>query len=427
MLKRLLLIGIYTILCLCCSVAFARDIRVGLVEKQATVELSCDDEFVVQDGDKESILPRGKYFVHIKDGKLFFDDKLAFNSGIAIRRTEGKQLPLVNQRAYKGSLQVLTRHERLTVVNRVELEAYLASVLPAKTMVVWPDEAVKAQAVAARTYAMYMAEQNSAKDFDLNANDVELTYHGTGKNIERPSITRLIMATAGQHLVDSAGQLIKAVSTSSSGGRTESAINLWGQNLNYLQSVDDYDSDSPDGKWEYKATPAFVETLLAQRGYVTGKLNSVRLSPLDEKGIDRSPTGRVRYLIFAGEAGVARVSGQELAEILGLSSLLFDIETGTPPPETLKVPIENYYGMEIGSKDIDIKLQEESKPVWKNLLRSYHMLSGGREEKIIFRGSGRGSGVGLSAWGARGMANASDKNTYLTILQHYYIETHLVK
>ena len=67
------------------------------------------------------------------------------------------------------------------------------------------------------------------------------------------------------------------------------------------------------------------------------------------------------------------------------------------------MPIEDHYGMEIGSKDIGIKVNESKKPVWKNLVRSYHLLGGGKEEKIIFRGKGKGSGLGLSAWGARGM------------------------
>ena len=67
------------------------------------------------------------------------------------------------------------------------------------------------------------------------------------------------------------------------------------------------------------------------------------------------------------------------------------------------------------------------KPVWKNLVRSYHLLGGGKEEKIIFRGKGKGSGLGLSAWGARGMANADTKATYKTILAHYYPGTQLVR
>ena len=80
----------------------------------------------------------------------------------------------------------------------------------------------------------------------------------------------------------------------------------------------------------------------------------------------------------------------------------------------------------MGSKDIDIKVKEDERPVWNRLLRSYHMLSGGKEEKIIFHGRGRGTGLGLSAWGARGMVVANEKTTYRQILEHYYPETRLV-
>ena len=82
---------------------------------------------------------------------------------------------------------------------------------------------------------------------------------------------------------------------------------------------------------------------------------------------------------------------------------------------------------EIGSKDIDIKVKEDGKPVWKNLVRSYHMLGGGKDEKIIFHGKGKGDGLGLSAWGARGMANSNAKLTYKDILRHYYPQTSLVQ
>ena len=168
-----------------------------------------------------------------------------------------------------------------------------------------------------------------------------------------------------------------------------------------------------------------MEGQLAQRGYTVGKLNSVRLSPLDTPDEDRTATGRVRYLILSGSAGTVKISGAELAEIIGLKSTLFDLETGTPPPETLKVPIEDRYGFEVGSKDIDIKVKEDERPVWNRLLRSYHMLSGGKEEKIIFHGKGRGTGLGLSAWGARGMVVNNEKITASQILQHYYPGTQI--
>ena len=135
----------------------------------------------------------------------------------------------------------------------------------------------------------------------------------------------------------------------------------------------------------------------------------------------------MRYLVLSGTAGTVKISGTELADIIGLKSTLFDVETGTPPPETLKVPIEDRFGFEVGSKDIDIKVKEDERPVWNKLLRSYHLLSGGKEEKIIFHGKGKGTGLGLSAWGARGMVVANEKATYTQILEHYYPGTSLIK
>ncbi len=425
--KKLLILTLVLLsFALASAAAAAELIRVGLVEQQATVELSCDDDFVVTDAKKTQTMPKGKYFAHLVNGRLQLDDTHSFSGALTVSTQTGKSLVQINRRSYQGNLQITAQGDKLLVVNQLPLEDYLASVLPAKTMVVWPDEVIKAQAVAARSYALYK-KQCASGAYDLLATDNELYYEGTGVRIEKQAVTKLIRATAGEYLADSSIMPIEAVTTSSSGGRTESAANLWGKNISYLQSVADYDSDSPEYTWEYRATPAILEGLLAQRGYAIGKLGSIILSPLEEKGVDRTPTGRVKYLVLTGDKGTIKLTGKELMQLLNLNSTLFDIETGTPVPETLKVPIENYYGMEIGSKDIDIKVKEDNKPVWKNLVRSYHLLSGGKEEKITFRGKGKGEGLGLSAWGARGFANSNPKATYKTILAHYYPGTYLEK
>ena len=429
MLRKLLILSVLLFTFIFTSAAAAAEqIRIGIVVGQATAELSCEDEFTVRDSaGKTTTMPKGKYFIHVQQGKLFFDDNNEFGNEAFVAAAAGKSSPQINKRSYKGDFQLRAEQgDKLLVVNRLPLEDYLASVLPAKTMVVWPDEVIKAQAVAARSYAMHKMQQ-SKNAYALLATDKELPYEGTGKRIEKSAVTKLIQATKGQYLADAYGRAIEAVTTSSTGGRTESALNLWGTPVSYLQSVEDYDSDSPEYTWERRVSPAFLEGLLAQRGYAAGKLTSIRLSPLDDAGVDRTPTGRVKYIILSGEVATVKISGDELVELLGLNSALFELETGTPVPETLKVPIEDYYGMEIGSKDIDIKVNESKKPVWKNLVRSYHLLGGGKEEKIIFHGKGKGSGLGLSAWGARGMANADAKATYKTILAHYYPGTQLVR
>ena len=419
-----------TLLCLAfTALVSAAPLRVALVEQQSTVEISCDDDFVVRDAvtGKEETVPKGKYFLHVQQGKLCLEDGRVYSNDIIINALPEKMLPKVNKKEYFGSLRALLRQDKILLNNIVDVDSYLSCVLPEKTMPVWPDETIKAQAVAGRSYCLYMQAANSHRDYDLSANDDEFTYRGCGKRINKDAVTKLIAAVKGQYLVDNTGRYVNAVSTSSSGGKTESAMNAWNKKFSYLQSVKDYDNDSPDYKWEYQASPTLVENLLEQRGYKVGKLSSVKLSPIDSMGDDRTATGRVKHIFFTGSAGTVKVSGAQLVEILNLNSALFDIETGTPIPEVLKVPIENAYGFEIGSKNINIKVNESEQPVWKDIMRSYHMLSGAKGEKITFRGSGKGHGVGLSAWGARGLANTDDSITYVDILKHYYPGTRLIK
>ena len=162
MLKKLLLICL--LMLSICSTAFASgsdDLRVALVYGQYSAEISCDDEFTVEDlaTGKLSTLPEGKYFLNVKEGKLTMGERV-FSNKIAINRFEGKSLPQINKRRYAGSLQAQVQGDRLLVNNIVNLELYLCSVLPSKTMPIWPDEAIKAQAIAARSYAKYMMWQN---------------------------------------------------------------------------------------------------------------------------------------------------------------------------------------------------------------------------------------------------------------------------
>ena len=103
----------------------------------------------------------GKYFIHGKNGRLSLNDDNTFGAELQIKAVEGKKSPLVNKRTYNGRLDVYLKSGELLVVNTLPLENYLASVLPAKTMVVWPDEAIKAQAVAASVLCFIYALSKS--------------------------------------------------------------------------------------------------------------------------------------------------------------------------------------------------------------------------------------------------------------------------
>ena len=427
MLYRLLLLCM-TLLCLSWTTvaAAAELVRVALVSGQYSAEIKAEEDFLVVEkaSGQKTQLPKGKYFVRGEEDKLFLGEQ-SFTGPLLLQAVEGKQLPQVNKRAYAGSYQLSLVQDKLLLLNLVDLEDYLASVMPAKTMQVWPEAAVRAQIVAARSYVKYQLATHGAGAYDLSAHDEELSY--TGLATVRPAVTKLIASTVGEYLVDEHGHPVQAVTTSSSGGHTEAALELWGREVSYLQAVKDYDQDSPDYSWEERLAPVQVQNILEQNGYQVGKLTSLRLSPLAEPALDRTPTGRVRQLVFTGEKGSVRLSGTQVQQLLGLPSNLFEVSTGVPRPDSLRVPIENFYGMEIGSKDIDINLEEDTKAVWKHVATSYHLLSGAKEEKISFTGRGRGRGLGLSAWGARGLANAQPQLSYQEILHYYYPRTVLRK
>lgn len=428
MVRKYLSLAIMSLCLLWTLNAGAVDVRVALVEGQNTLALQAEHEFKILDlyTGSETIMPKGKYFANVADGNIRLEEQ-GFSQAIELQSLAGKNLPVINGRRYDGVLQIKTEGKSLLATNVLDVEQLLYRVLPQKTMPVWPDDAIKAQAVAARTYAHYRLKQNRSRAYDLSALDKELPYYGIGQRVEKPAITKLIKATEGQLVADAWGEPILAISTSSSGGKTESGLGALGKDYAYLQSVEDFDNDSPEYTWEFRISPEYVQNLLEQNGYVLGKLMNIRLSTMEDYASDRTATGRVKYIIFGGTIGTAKLTGERLAELLNLNSNCFDVETGTPAPESLKISIENYYGEEVARKEIPIKVKMDNKQVWSNFLRSHHVISGAKDEKIIFKGKGKGHGAGLSAWGAKGMASGEEPKSYQEILTYYYPGTYVVK
>lgn len=408
--------------------ACATEVRIALVQGQKTISLRAEDEFKVLDqlSGEEQLLPKGRYFARLQDDKIFLENK-PFGQVIELRAVEGKRLPMLNSRSYDGSLQLRMAGDKLLAVNKLELEKLLHRTLPDKTMPIWPDETIKAQAVATRTYILYQCQQQQGKAFDLKALDEEVNYKGLGGKVDKPAITKLIQATRGQFLTDAYDRPIYAVSTSSSGGRTEDSAAVLDKKYSYLKSLEDYDQDSPEYKWDFRISPEYISSCLEQNGFKLGKLLNIRLSSFKEPGGDRTTSGRVRYLILGGDQGTVKISGQRFSEIFNLNSNYFELVTGTPAPEKIDVPIENRYGMLIGKKEIPIKVREKEPEIWNKYMKSYHVLTGGKDEKVIFHGRGKGKGLGLSAWGARAMAGGEEPKSYEQILAYYYPGTHLVK
>ena len=215
-------------------------------------------------------------------------------------------------RPYRGQLLVSVANGSLRAVNSVSLEAYLYGVVPSEMPKEWLPEALKAQAVAARTYAL--AVRKTGSWFDLYPDTRSQVYLGIAH--EAPSTTAAVQATAGE-VVQYQGRIVTTYFFSSSGGRTASAPEVWpsSQPTPYLVSVDDpYDTISPHHRWgPFVVTAPRLRRLMRARG----KLIDLRM--------DTGPSGRVETVTAVGEQGDATVTGSDLRRALKLRSTWFRI------------------------------------------------------------------------------------------------------
>lgn len=146
-------------------------------------------------------------------------------------------------RSYRGVMELSRSNGKLAVVNEVPFEAYLASVIGSELGKDWPLEAMKAQAVAARTYAL----KQGLKYQIAHVVDSTLDQAYYGAAFEFPSAVSAVEATAGEVLADKSG-LINPLFSSNAGGKTAESTEVWGNKVDYLQSVASPDEGAEKGK-----------------------------------------------------------------------------------------------------------------------------------------------------------------------------------
>ena len=225
----------------------------------------------------------------------------------------------VGDRSYRGKLVVDAHGKLVDVVDLVGLEQYLAGVVPAEMPSKWPPEALQAQAIAARSYAL--ANRASGRSFDLYGDARSQVYGGVAA--ESPAATAAIEATKGQ-VVRYAGAVADTLFSSTSGGRTASSLEATGVDVPYLVSVPDpYDSVSPYHRWG----PVLLDAAAVAK----------RLSipaPIVGVDVEDGPSGRAARLVAtAADGAQAALTGNRARLALGLRSTWF-----TPVLFTLSPP-----------------------------------------------------------------------------------------
>lgn len=234
------------------------------------------------------------------------------SSRLWIEPTDGGYV-WIGGRWYRGRTQLVPTSKGMTAVNHVDLEQYLYSVLGAEMSPNWPQEALKAQAVAARTFALHKTATSGNSVYDVGDTTQWQVYKGLESEGQGTHLA--VNATAGQ-VITYNGQPILAVFHSSSGGHTENVEDIWSQPLAYLRGVADYDIGAPVYQW----TQDFSRTELSRKISGVGSVTSMTPERT-------TPQGRIVTMSVKGTGGTKRLSGADLRKALGLKSTLFVVNS----------------------------------------------------------------------------------------------------
>jgi SpoIID/LytB domain protein len=229
--------------------------------------------------------------------------------GSALSATGGDDVKVIGKGAYHGAIDIrVASGAGINVINTVDLESYVRGVVSRESPSSWPLEALKAQAVAARSFAL--TGSVGGNGFDLYDDTRSQVYAGIGA--ETASTDKATAQTAGQ-VVMYGGKVAICYFSSTSGGYTENLENSFvgSKPVPYLKGVPDpYDDVSPYHRWTVKLTAARMQSALS-RYLKGGKLKGIKVN---RRGV--SP--RIVYATIISTRGKTRVTGMTLKAALGL-------------------------------------------------------------------------------------------------------------
>ncbi|WZL71542.1 SpoIID/LytB domain-containing protein [Clostridiaceae bacterium 35-E11] len=338
----------------------------------------------------------------------------------AIPQKDSIGLIQVDGKKFRGNI-IIDRYadSDLTIINQLDFEEYLYGVVPREMSGEWPIEAQKAQAVAARNFAVEKLRSHQQYGFDLCAGTHCQVYGGYSS--EHPRSKTAVDETRGKLLTYN-GKIVTAFYHSNSGGHTEDVENIWSSPVGYLKGVEDpYSIGAPNDSWTKKYTKQEIEDILVSKGLSVGMLENILVT-------EYSTNDRVLKLEFRGTDGKKVLEKEKVRSIFGYNNIkstwfqiitdsgisavnvLFDL--GQPPKQ---MSITNKFivtaeGME--------ELDEMDRPYIFNG-KDYKEIGAYTEaDSYLFSGKGWGHGVGMSQWGAKKMAE--EGFTYDQILTYYY-------
>jgi stage II sporulation protein D len=334
-------------------------IRVALLRTAGSITLEGEGLNINQGPNQAIPMPRGRAVVTARRDGVWVEGVGILETGTPIENRLG---PIrIGKKEYPGILELHEEDGRLLLVNEVGLERYLQGVVASELPASWGLEAKKAQAVAARTYAI-MQKAGGSRSYDLESTVADQVYSGRSADAS----SRAAVTTTHGEVLSRNGHLVSAFYHSACAGQTEVPDNVWPDRPNNGNaSVKCTFCERATRKaWETDIGPEELLEALAAAGEKASQVTGLHIR-------ERSLSGRVTLLDLITDRGAVRWSGNRFRKLLG----------------------------------------------W-NRVRSARFESEVVGNGFHITGRGAGHGVGLCQWGARKMA--SEDYDYQDILGHYY-------
>jgi stage II sporulation protein D len=339
-------------------------VRVLIIEKTSSMSLKALGNFEIVDARNNMVLSRGG---NIKTTVMGYRNGIllagkSFDTDKILIKTQGTDAIMINGRTFRGDIQLTRVSGYLSVINQIDLEDYIKGILYHEASHYWPMEALKAQAIVCRTYAVYQMQENKSRDFDVTS-DIYSQVYG-GRTSERERTNGAVEATKGEILTYQ-NKVFPAYFHATCAGHTEDASMLWNIDLPPLKGVVcDYCKDSPHYNWHLVLDRGELRQRLVNAGYKMGMIKAIEI-------LGKNNSGRITNLKITTTTKDVNISAKDLRSIVGPN--------------------------EIRSTNFTVNLAGDD---------------------AVFEGFGWGHGVGLCQWGAYFMAKQG--RNVEEILKYYY-------
>ncbi len=332
----------------------------------------------------------------------------------------------INGSAYRGGVEFIPdSNGKLTVINFVNINDYIAGVVGKEMSPSWPIEALKAQAVCARTYTLTTWNKHSHQGFNLCGTQDCQAY--LGMSGESESTIRAARETLDQ-VAMYGSKIIETLYSSSHGGSSAYSKYVWGSDLPYLVAVEDNfeaGTGNPNESWTVTVTKSDIESKLSAKSINIGSVVDMKVTGADEYG-------RTFEVTIYGTNGTYVLKNDSTRTFFGLKSQKYSIapSNGTPagpalPADTIGImPNSQFKASASFLEAMKIfRSRTEGSGLWEGTVSAptapaSPAPSQTPSDHYTLTGSGWGHGLGMSQYGAKGMAALG--YSYVDIIEHYY-------